>query len=208
MSSADFTPDGIPTKRCPYCAELILEDAKKCKYCGEFLDPSLRGKYSGGPAHWEGEYLKVPFAGQIPSSHCVICCQAVPTTMLTRKFHYATLLTVMRETQKVDLPLCAGCRSGWRMSSFVFTLYAIFGFVGCPALFGWLGTLPGRGRTDLVGWGIFAGLIAWVWGMAAIHWLWVRRRQAICKRIDEWGAVLRLPNAEQLQTAWQEHRAS
>jgi uncharacterized membrane protein YvbJ len=30
------------TKKCPYCAEEILSDAKKCKYCGEILDPTLR----------------------------------------------------------------------------------------------------------------------------------------------------------------------
>lgn len=29
------------TKRCPYCAEEVLEEAKKCKHCGEFL---VKGK--------------------------------------------------------------------------------------------------------------------------------------------------------------------
>ena len=30
------------TKKCPFCSEQILSDARKCKHCGEFLDASLR----------------------------------------------------------------------------------------------------------------------------------------------------------------------
>jgi hypothetical protein len=29
-------------KRCSFCSEIILLDAKKCKHCQEFLDPELR----------------------------------------------------------------------------------------------------------------------------------------------------------------------
>jgi len=29
-------------KKCPYCSEDILVDAKKCKHCGEYLDSKLR----------------------------------------------------------------------------------------------------------------------------------------------------------------------
>jgi hypothetical protein len=36
----DSTQTQQPTKRCPYCAEVILADAVKCKHCGEWLDRS------------------------------------------------------------------------------------------------------------------------------------------------------------------------
>jgi uncharacterized membrane protein YvbJ len=29
-------------KKCPYCSEEILPDAKKCKHCGEYVDVALR----------------------------------------------------------------------------------------------------------------------------------------------------------------------
>lgn len=32
------------TKACPFCAEQILEDAKKCRFCGEFLETNRQGE--------------------------------------------------------------------------------------------------------------------------------------------------------------------
>lgn len=31
-------------KRCNFCSEIVLAEAKKCKHCGEFLDPELRAR--------------------------------------------------------------------------------------------------------------------------------------------------------------------
>jgi len=37
-------------KPCPYCAELIQDQAAKCRYCGEWLDPSKRPEWAGDGA--------------------------------------------------------------------------------------------------------------------------------------------------------------
>jgi membrane protein YdbS with pleckstrin-like domain len=37
-TSAPAAPDLMPTKRCPFCGEVILAIARKCKHCGEFFD--------------------------------------------------------------------------------------------------------------------------------------------------------------------------
>lgn len=45
----------MPTKKCPFCAEEIQEEAIKCKHCGEFLN-GQRPSIQAGP--W---YLKDGF---------------------------------------------------------------------------------------------------------------------------------------------------
>ena len=56
-----------PTKRCPWCAEEILEAAVKCKHCGEYLTEE-------GERPHVGECL---FCGQrinvVPSGRCPNC---------------------------------------------------------------------------------------------------------------------------------------
>ena len=56
-------------KKCPFCSEAILMDAKKCRYCGEFLDPQLKtsvsGRYQWNPSIAAALSLLVPGGGHI-----------------------------------------------------------------------------------------------------------------------------------------------
>lgn len=52
-------------KKCPFCAEEILDEAIKCKHCGEFLDASIRSNTVEKKVQW---YFRTPFIIM------VVCC--------------------------------------------------------------------------------------------------------------------------------------
>ena len=39
----------VQLKKCPFCAEDVLYEARKCKHCGELLDPSLSSAQQNRP---------------------------------------------------------------------------------------------------------------------------------------------------------------
>lgn len=60
--------EAVATKKCPFCAETILADARKCKHCGEIVDPTLRQtptQEAWNPGAAAVLSLFIPGAGQI-----------------------------------------------------------------------------------------------------------------------------------------------
>ena len=46
------TIDTACTKKCPFCAEQIREEAIKCRFCGELLDETSRASLKHRPKKW------------------------------------------------------------------------------------------------------------------------------------------------------------
>src|SRR5205823_499774 len=49
-----------PTKRCPFCGEVILAIARKCKHCGEFLDRAPADPLTAGGTGQAGQAASAP----------------------------------------------------------------------------------------------------------------------------------------------------
>lgn len=216
MASAPIPVDGIPRKRCPFCAEMILDTDRKCGFCHEYLDPALRGKFAGGPAYWEGDFLRVPLGGFIRRTHCLVCARGIATTTKTTTFRHVPLwawlllpicyvgmivIALSQERQEIDVPVCWDCQERWTRMTTMFRLYGVLALVALPVLFGFIGN--NMVRSDGGFFGVCAGLMVWGWGLFGIHALGVRKCQPTCRAMDRTSALLRLPNAGALQTAWE-----
>lgn len=214
--------DGIPSKRCPFCAELVPDTEKKCRYCKEYLDPSLRGKYTGGAAYWDGDYLHVPLGGFIRDTHCLVCGQSGGAKCVRRTFRYVPrwvcfllvllpllypiviIMAIIHERQEIDVPVCLDCEGRWNQWRTMFRLYGVLALVALPIILGFIGNEVQRRDGGL--YGVIAGLLVWGWGLFAIYALGLRRHAPTVRKIDHTSALLRLPNASLLQTAWEEQK--
>ncbi len=222
MDSAPLPINGLPRKRCPFCAELIPETVKKCAYCHEYLDPSLRGQYAGGAAYWDGDFLRVPLGGFIRKTHCLVCAKGGATTTTPKTFRhiprwawlmlillpflyiFLILIAITHERHEIDVPVCWDCHERWTRMSTIFRLYGVMALFAFPIVFMIVGDTLDRRDGGL--YGVLAGLLVWGWGLFGLHALGVRKCQPTCRRIDKSGALLRLPNAGELQTAWESER--
>ncbi len=225
MDANPLESDGIPSKRCPFCAELIPDTDRVCRYCNEYLDPSLRGKFAGGAAYWEGDYLKVPLGGFIRGTHCLICGRPGGTRSVRKTFRHlprwlylfllilACPLTIVfivvvyvlaHERQEIDVPVCRGCEDRWRQMTTVSGIFGALTMVALPTVFGFIGN-DIRPR-DGAYYGGLAGLLASCWGLFGLYALGLRRVAPTCRKIDRSSALLRLPNASLVQTAWEEEK--
>ncbi len=225
MDSRPHETDGIPNKRCPFCAELIPDTEKKCRYCKEYLDPSLRGMYAGGVAYWDGDYLRVPLGGFIRDTHCIVCARSrigkpVRKTFrhIPRWFYLLLILlpcvytivvivvvwAVAHERQEVDVPLCDRCDDRWSRMATVFRLFGVLALFALPTVFGFIGNEvhPQGGGF----YGAAAGLLVWGWGLFGLYALGLRRCAPTTRKIDKSSLLLRLPNASLIQTAWEEEK--
>lgn len=66
-----------PTKRCPFCGEIILAYAKKCKHCGEFLDRAAPGEPPMAPPVPESKPIFVLSVSQWDNFWRYLTCIAI-----------------------------------------------------------------------------------------------------------------------------------
>lgn len=202
----------METKRCPFCGEEIAAVAVKCRYCNEFLDG---GAHGGRLAFWVGDQLVVPPNGAISSSRCVLCGGTHDVGFKQKDFNWvppwcylfllvgllpgAIICTIMQKKSSVALPICPTCRSAWTTATAVAWLFGIFGIVGCP----WAGVYIGMQIDSRDGgpFGGIAGFFAWLVGIVLLQVLWGARTQVSCKRIDDQGTWLKLPNPAAVQSS-------
>jgi len=65
MSSGVTAIAGVSTRKCAFCAEEMLADAKKCKHCGEFVSKTISN--SVGAIFAAGVVLACLLAGMRPA---------------------------------------------------------------------------------------------------------------------------------------------
>ena len=114
------------------------------------------------------------------------------------------LRAIASETQEAAVPVCDDCDERWNWWITVFQLYRKLAVIALPTVFGFIGdeVYPRGGFT----YGGIAGVLVWGWGLFGIYALGLRKVAPTCREIDRSSALLRLPNASLLQTAWEEDR--